>query len=100
MPPPRELGIVGKGRAIVENPAVVDEIHLAGLERKLHTEIGAGQDGVENIQGPALVGVQRLTRLFLTNFDPVAEITYDDFAAVPSDHWPANCRRFTFAEAA
>ena len=69
------LGVVFERGPVVEDPAVIDEVHLAGLEGELGPQRGAVQHLVEPVERLALGGGQGLAGLLVPGLDPVAEVT-------------------------
>jgi hypothetical protein len=72
MAPPLQLRIVFEGRAVVQDPAVIDEEHLAALQVELRAEFGTARHAVQQVEGLDLGRGQRLLRFLLADFDPVA----------------------------
>ena len=86
MPLALGVGIVLEGRAIVQDPAVIDEEHLARPQGELDPEVGARQHPVERVQGVDLFRGEWLVRLLVAGLDPVAEVAKQQLGTVPGDH--------------
>src|SRR5438105_11774493 len=74
MPPLLQFRMIDEGGAVVQNPAVVDEVHLPRLERKLDAEVGPLEHVVEHVERSPLGGGQRLIDFFVPGFDPVTQV--------------------------
>ena len=83
-----KLGMIDERRAVVQNPAIINEIHLAGLQAELDSELGALQNLVEHVERPPLVGGQRLIHLVVASLDPIAQIPQYRLRSVPRNHRP------------
>src|SRR6516164_1693657 len=82
MPPPVRLGVVDERLPDVQQPAVVDEQHLARLKRELDTQLRAAGDLVEGVEGGPLNRVQGFAGFLVAGLDPVAQVAKDGFAPV------------------
>src|SRR5581483_7847867 len=94
------LGMVDKRRAIVQDPAIVDEVHVAGLEGELDAQLRQRGNAIERIQRLALLSTQRLARLLLSNFDPVPQIPAQENSIVPGEDRYRHGRLFSGQHAA
>src|SRR5262249_15896456 len=72
---PFRLGVVLECRSVVQNPAVVDEQHLARLQRELHAQAPVARPGVEGIEGADRLRRKGKLGFLVPRFDPVAKIT-------------------------
>src|SRR5690606_30847502 len=85
------LGMSLEGRAVVQNPAVVDEEDLARLEGEFRPQIGAREKFIQKIEGPDLFVRQGHTRLVVSLVNPVAQVADQQF--LPVDHEDGKLRR-------
>ena len=69
----RRSGVDERG-AIVQKPAIVDEVQIARLQRQVHAQGGIVQHAVEHIKRLPLDGIQRLADLLTGGLDSVAQI--------------------------
>ncbi len=93
MTPSLRLRMILKHRAVVQDPAIVDEEHLSRFQVKLRSEFGAAQHAVQYIQGLDLGRSQRLLRLLLADLNPVAQVPADQPATVPGENGEPDGRR-------
>src|SRR5579875_491358 len=78
--------IVLEGRAVVQNPPVVDEKQITGLQRELDTQGRIICHFVERIERLPLDSAQRLAGLVVAGLNPVTQITVLQTVSVPGQH--------------
>src|SRR5262249_9459498 len=93
MPASFRLGVILERRAVVEDPAVVDEEHVAGFEAELDVQSRLVQDSVQRVERPLLVSSQWLADLLVTGLDPVTQIAAHGRLAVPMEDRERHSRR-------
>ena len=52
MPATLRFGMILEGRAVVQNPPIIYEVHIARLQRELHAQSGIIQHLIEHIERP------------------------------------------------
>ena len=77
------LGKILEGSPVVENPAVVDEEHVARLQAERRLETALAQHPIQDIQGPVLFGRQGLASSLVARFNPIAQIPANEPGVVP-----------------
>src|SRR5262249_50264805 len=95
MPLPLGFRVILECRAVVQDPAVVDEIHVTRLEGELGAYLGRRGDLVECVERPDLLGVKRHAGFLLPDFNPVTQVTAKHFAAIPGQNGTAHGRLLT-----
>src|SRR5713101_4521988 len=86
VPPAPGFRVVLESRAVVQDPAIVDKQHLAGLKHELGGQIALAEHAIENIQGVNLVRREWTAGLLMTAVDPVAQVTVAQLTSIPVEN--------------
>src|SRR5262245_24493091 len=100
MPAALQLGMIFEGSAVVENPPIVDEVHVSGLQVEFGAQLGAAENLVEDVECGQLGGRQWLACFFMTCLDPVAKVTDAQCIAIGVQDRELHRRRVSLANAA
>jgi hypothetical protein len=92
--------VVLKRRAVVQNPAVVEEVHVARFRANSARRSGDARDAVEYVRRLLLCDGQRQPDLLVARLDPVSADTATATPAIPGEHRNATVERRLVAAAA
>jgi hypothetical protein len=67
--------------AIVQRPAIIDEVHVAGLEIEFDAHRCVAQHPIERVKRAPLGRRQRLCDLLVSRFNPVAPLWFVEVRA-------------------
>src|SRR5262249_3542365 len=100
MPPAVNLrGVIERG-PVVQDPAVVDEVHVPRLQVELRPQVRPVEELVEHAKGRLLARAQRLASLLVPDLDPVTQVAEVQLAPTPADDRELNRRRLPGPDAA